>query len=276
MKTERRHDLETNELAVKLNDGIDYIKPHMNKVLIGLAVVVGLMAINSIIRSESVVKQERAWDEFAKAKSATDQERLAMQQLAFSEDYVGTKMQEWAQLSYADHQVLIASQYYFRDREGSLERLKSVKGLYEGLSQNASDRETQDRAHYGLARVYELQNKPDLARSEYALVQGTMQPLASERAEKLMDDSVKADVEWLAKAEFPKFNPNAGLGERPDFDVDIPNASSNKSSQDSSSLNDLLKNFEIDTSDEDRYQEDSEEESDSEVTSDEDGETKEE
>ena len=182
---------------------------------------------------------------------------MNMQKLALAEEYVGTQMQEWAQITWADRQVLLASRSYLLDRKAALDRLRGVIGIYDGLSKNASDPEIRDRCHFGLGRVYELQNKVEEAQRHYAMVQGALSPIANQRSQQLLSEAVKEDCHWLATAELPKRDLTGGQGasgERPSFEASLPGASSNGSTSEETSLEQMLKDFQIDDAEEDRYE----------------------
>ena len=260
MKTERRHDLETNSLALKMTQWIETIKPHINKLLGAVAVIVGLMAINSIWNSKSAANEQNAWDAFAQARTSTDPELMSVQKLAESEEFAGTRMREWAQIVWADRQVLLSARTYLFDRKAALSRLRGVIGIYDGLTTSASDPELRDRAHFGLGRVYELQNKVNLAQQQFAKVQGDLGPIASQRAEQLQSGGVKDDCEWLATAELPKRDLTGGQGasgQKPSFNATIPKTSATDSAAEQVGLEDLLENFSGDEKVEDRYEEES-------------------
>lgn len=263
MKTERRHDLETNDLAVRITDGIEKLKPYSGH-LVGVALaLVALMVAGSWWNSYSNSKQKEAWDAFSVAYDTTDPELVSLRRVADQSEYAGTAMQEWAYITWADRQVLLASSSYLIDREAALDRLRQVEGVYEQLMSGAVDPQIQNRARFGLARVYEMQNKLDEARRNYSLVQGDLQPIASERAMQLESAEVQEACNWLASAELPKRDLTGAAGtpgERPNFEADLPTATPDASAPDMRSLEEILGAAGEDAAGEDRYStEDSEE-----------------
>lgn len=255
MKTERRHDLETNSLASKLNEWIETLKPHLSLIFVAIAVILAISAFGSMLTSSSSAKEQAAWDAYAQAQSAPDPEKQSLQELATSEDYIGTKMQEWAQLTWADHQLLLSSRSFLFDREASLRRLRNVIGIYNQLVSNASDAEIKDRAHFGRARVYELQNKLDKALTEYKSVVGDLSPIAEQRAKELESDTVKANCDWLATVDLPKPSQQTSQSsdKKPTFDAALPEASDQQSGELETGLTDMLKTLGDESTPEDRY-----------------------
>ena len=256
MKTERRHDLETNSLAIKLANWIESIKPYTNTLLGVAAALVAVTAISSMMNSRSAATEESAWAAYAEAKNSSDPELENLRKLTESEEFAGTRMQEWAHLTWADRQVLVAARIYLRDRGAAEDRLRGARGIYETFAADARDEQIRDRSHFGLGRVFEMLNQVDEAQREYALVRGDLQPIASQRAELLQADGAKETCNWLASAELPKPDITGGKGasgERPGFDVSLPSANSTTSAEES--VPSVLQGFEISDSAEDSRKE---------------------
>ncbi|MEO2046043.1 MAG: hypothetical protein ABGX16_05660 [Pirellulales bacterium] len=248
MKSEHRHDLETNWLAHHLAVWIEQLKPHTTKLLLAAGVVTGLLVVVSISSSVDASKSKAAWEAYALAVNSTDPELMQLQQVA--EEFPDTTMQEWAYATWADRQLMIASSRYLIDREAARERLRKVQGKYEFIV-NSGDPQIRDRAHFGLARVYEMLDQLDKAKNEYALVQGDLFKLAEERTDQLKSDAVQQSCKWLATVELPSRNtlngtslPGAGLstqglpGKRPPFEAFSPSIGSDGLSQ--KSIEELL------------------------------------
>jgi hypothetical protein len=256
MKTERRHDLETNSLAIKLANWIESIKPYTNTLLGVAAALVAVTAISSMMNSRSAATEESAWAAYAEAKNSSDPELENLRKLTESEEFAGTRMQEWAHLTWADRQVLVASRIYLRDRGAAKDRLRGARGIYETFAAGARDEQIRDRSHFGLGRVFEMLNRVDEAQREYALVQGDLQPIASHRAELLQADGAKETCSWLATAELPKPDITGGKGasgERPGFDVSLPSANSTTPAEES--VPSVLQGFTIGDSEKDSRKE---------------------
>jgi len=256
MKTERRHNLETNELAHRIAVWIEKIKPYSAQLFGAAVVLLGLAVASSLWNSHSASRQEAAWDAYALNIDTPDPELLSLHRVAGEDQYANTPMQEWAYVAWADRQVLWSAQTYLVDREASKDRLRRVAGIYDELASAASDRQIQNRARFGLARVYEMQNRLDEARRQYELVQGDLASLASERAKQLDSPEVQAVCAWLNTAELPKRNATDGPGtpgSRPNFEAPLPSASSGNSTPGTRTLEDILGELSEDSPDDDRY-----------------------
>ena len=225
MKSEHRHELQTNELSARLAHWIDRIKPFTGPIVTGAVLLALVYAGLSVWDAQKETQEQAAWDAFALASDTSDPELKGLYRIAEDEQYAGTKMQEWAYVAWADRQVLNAMTSYLYDRKMTGDRLKNVSGIYESLSSGAADPQVRNRARFGLGRVYELQNKLDEASKQYQTVRGDLQLQASERAKQLESEGVREACAWLATAELPKRDLTGGQGasgERPEFGATLP------------------------------------------------------
>lgn len=265
MKSERRHDLETNELAVRMKDAIEKAKPFLLQLLGGVAIIALLFAMWSAWGSSSSVTEQQAWDKFILASYTSDPEMLEMKRLADNSEYSGTKVPEWAYLMWCDRQLLLASQTYLVDRSATTSRLKQIQGIYEGLVSGASVSQIRDRARYGLAQVYEMQAKLNEAEQNYVEVKGDLVSLATQRVDQLKVEEVEETWKWLATAELPKrkaLESNTSTsGNRPSFEAEVPRSITSPTDvQDTRSLEDILTGSASGGNDDNRYDPPAEEE----------------
>jgi len=229
MKTKQRQYLETNELARWAAARIEKIKPYSTLLVSGVIVLLGAVVVGSMWSSVSESQQEAAWDAYALAVNTSDMEMIDMQRVATDDAHHGTVMQEWAFAIWADRQLALASQAYLIDRTVTEERLRRVVSVYEQLAESAGDEQLRNRARYGLAQVYELQNRLDDARRQYDLVQGDLEPIARVRADHMLAPDVQEAYDWLATAELPRStlqDAPGTPGSRPPFEAELPDASS--------------------------------------------------
>jgi len=256
MKSEHRHQLETNVLSAKLARSIDNLKPFTGQIVTGFVLLAALYLGLSVWDSQTAQREQAAWEAFALATDTSDPELKGLQRVAGDVQYEGTKMQEWAYVGWCDRQVLNAMQTFLIDREITDDRLRSVSGIYENLAASAGDPQVKNRARFGLGRVYELQNKLDEAREQYLQVRGDLQPQASERATQLESEDVRETCQWLASAELPKRDLTGGQGasgQRPDFKAGLPVADGEGDTINAKSLEELLGDFRDEVDSEKRY-----------------------
>ena len=250
MKSKKRHDLETNELARHAAVWIEKIKPYSAQLLGAAVVLAGIAVLGSTWSSVSQSQQEEAWNAYALAINANDLEMFNLQRVASDEVHEGTSMQEWALVTWADRQLTIATKTYFTDRESTSERLNRIASIYERLAENAGDEQILGRARYGLGRTYEMQNRLEDARQQFDLVRGDFEALARDRADFLFTPEAQEDYQWLSTVDLPKFPVQGATGSRPEFEAELPSTG-----LDARSLEEIL-GLSPDNQPQDRYQAD--------------------
>jgi predicted negative regulator of RcsB-dependent stress response len=262
MKSEHRHDLETNLLAKKLATWIEALRPY-GSAAFGTALVIAIGVIGfSYFSGSSSARQGQAWSSYNQAIEGwiPDLEKLRLS----AEEHAGTTMQRWADMTWADGHVWMAARDYIHNRAAALEALNRASGTYRNLIEESNDERLQSRAHFGLARVYELRGELDKAKEEYLAVRGGFEQLAKSRAEALDDPETKDASAWLATAQAPRRSTPTGPGtpgQRPDFSVgglDIPSQGDAGAEDAPASVDDLFRGFELPDVPEDRYEADGE------------------
>ena len=221
MKTERRHDLETNYLARKLAAGIECIKPYSS---VTTVVVVGLIAVVGgwfFLRSQATGREAAAWNEYflATVNASTDPAKLR----ETAQHHNGSSVAYWANLALADSQLLAGTEALFSDKTLAKKSLNDALATYRKVveSSGAAD-PIRERARFGMARSFEAMGDIDKAREHYLTVRGTFASLSKARAEALDRPSSRRFYDWFANAQ-PPAPPMTGLpgipGQRPLFDV---------------------------------------------------------
>lgn len=212
MKSQHRHELETNWLAKRLNVMIERGRPYASTVL-GIAVAILLvMVVWSIVAGSSSARQSEAWNEFNQAvvEPQPDVERLR----ALAEEHPNTKIQQLADVTWADSQVWLAAHNYLYDRRGAMDALEKASSRYQSVIDTSKDARVLNRARLGMARVHEIRGELDKAREEYLKVTGGIARYAEEQAKRLATPESKETYAWLAKAEATRPRSTPGLGGR--------------------------------------------------------------
>ncbi|MCI0334310.1 MAG: hypothetical protein L0228_13910 [Planctomycetes bacterium] len=229
MKSAHRHELQTNALAQRLDVLIQRLRPYVSTVAGVVLAIAVLMLIWSYVSRSSATRHGAAWNAFNQAVGSAPPNLEELHRSA--QEYPGTKMQEMADITWADGQVFMASENYIYNRRASKEALDRATSAYQGILQTSSDKRLLNRSHLGLARVYEMRNELEKARDEYAKVGGGYVEFAKQQAERLAKPEAAETYAWLGKAEPPRLLPPTGPGtpgRRPAFsagDLSLPNAS---------------------------------------------------
>ena len=231
MKTERRHELETNTLADTLATFIERAKPY-SKAIVG--VIVALVAVIAIIQIQAWRARSAAsegWDRYFAARS-TGLEELA----DVAEQYRGTPAGAWARLELADLYLYQGAEGLFRDRAEANERLRRAEESFRAVLDQAEADLIRQRARFGLAKTYESLNELDKARDSYrALVDNhpdsALRAAAEQRIENLDSRSTREFYDWFASQD-PRPAFETGFESTPSFDLDaLPDAPDDQSSE---------------------------------------------
>jgi hypothetical protein len=261
MKSQHRHELETNALAKRLGVVVERLRPYAPAVLGIVAIaLVGMIAL-TYINGASAARQSETWNAYNQAVEGLIPNLDRLKQAA--EENAGTPAQLWANAAWADGQLWMACRAYVQNRPAAIEAANRARTVYESLLQSTTDEQLINRARFGLGRVYELRNEPDKASEHYLAVRGGFEDVAKTRAEKLADAKSKDTYEWLATAQAPRRAAPAGSGtpgQRPDFsagDLEMPNPDKGIPAESApANGEDLLKSFLPDDAKDtkDRYQ----------------------
>jgi predicted negative regulator of RcsB-dependent stress response len=246
MKSEHRHELETNWLAHHTAIWLERIQPYNSLIVGALLTILILMFAYSYFGGETSARQSAAWNSYNEAVEggAPDIDRLRES----AEEFPDSPMQQLADITWADGQLFLASRFYFANRAASNDAMSRASGAYLGLLRQSEDERVKSRAHFGLARIYELQNQLDKAKEEYKLVTGGFAAVAENRIKELDKPDTKETYAWLATAEGPRATAPIGPGipgQQPQFapgELDLP-AAKTPAEEKPISVDDLFEGF---------------------------------
>jgi predicted negative regulator of RcsB-dependent stress response len=226
MKTERRHELQTNALADALGHTVDTVKPYSQIIVGAVLAVVVIVGVVKFLTLRSQSEQVDAWNTYLRATSAnTAQSSEDLTRLI--QQYPETSAAQWAHLSLADQALSDGIGQLFQDRAEGRDKLRKAQEHYQSVQQQASDPLLLQRATLGLARVYESQVELDKAQQEYKRLlkdwpNGAYTVAAKQRLDDLDQKSTREFYDWFATNE-PKSTGSLGEpGSRPSFDLDDP------------------------------------------------------
>jgi hypothetical protein len=212
MKTERRHELQTNTLADWTGQHIEQMRPHGKKVL-GAAILGAAIIITAVVLvSDRQDAKQLAWNDFYLAFALRDREALAK----VSQNHPGTKVALWAQKSQADLDLSSGLTALYTNRDEAYRLLGEARQSYgDVVDRAAGDDQLLVPALLGLAQVNEATNNLDKARDYYQkLVQqyaGTSEAeQAASRLEALKDPEEQQFYAW-----FDRQKPSLGSSSLP-------------------------------------------------------------
>ncbi|HEX3727759.1 MAG TPA: hypothetical protein VHV08_16015 [Pirellulales bacterium] len=226
MKTERRHELQTNQLADSLARLIESAKPYSRAGLALLVAIVVVVFAWFFMAHQSNSRVAQGWDEYFAALEPSN--RDAREQLNdISVRYAGTPVAEWARLVLADLQLDNGTNQLLVQKKDARDELRQAAEKYRGVLLEARLPAVRQQATFGLARAHEALGTPDSleeARKEYRSI-GQQWPdcayaaAGESRANDLDQASTKNFYDWLAKYEPPApLTKEPGIpGARPEF-----------------------------------------------------------
>lgn len=238
MKTERRHELQTNELAIWLNKWIEQIKPYSKGILGALIVVVVAFVAVYLVNERNEKSRSLAWTAYFNAFESGDSE--AFQQVGTS--YPGTGAALWALQSAGDAALAAGAGQLFRDRDAANEELESARDAYQQVVKQVDETDLsaearqmlKQRALFGLGQALESLGDFTDAEAQYQAIldefpDAVAAGLAKDRLDALKQQSTRDWYAWLAQqkpAESPITTPGLfdNLPELPDNpDLNLPN-----------------------------------------------------
>jgi hypothetical protein len=211
MKTERRHELQTNELADWLGTWMQKLAPYSRAITAGVIAVAALVAFSIYLQSQSVERQRAGWNNFFQAINSNESGELE----AVANQFSGAPVSVWSRLLLADTELGRGIEMMFSDRAAGKERLRNARQSYLTASTEASDPMLRERAIFGLARANEaLGEREDLdqALANYQRLvdewpEGVFAEEARQRIEELNKESTREFLDWFAQQ-----SPSPGRG----------------------------------------------------------------
>ena len=150
MKSERRHELEHNELADRLAKGIEAVKPYQNLILGIVVLLVVAGGVYFWLRRASASQTDEAWDLYGKALS--DSRALAAGDFSRLNDVIekypktrGTSPPSRA----ADFHLDIGCNLLFQSKAYASQELYKARELYEKVRQESRNDALLEQATFG-------------------------------------------------------------------------------------------------------------------------------
>ncbi len=225
MKSQKRHELQTNELADHLGRYMQAIKPHQNLVLFGVVAVVVIVGGVVWMNNQRIAKASASWSDYFVAMS--EQRPDALEDVA--QFHEGSSAAWWALQSAGDYKLTSGAQKMFENRDEAKTDLKDAEKHFKDVEQGAtSNPELVRRARFGLARVYETMCEIPKATDYYKQVaqaapDSAIGKLAESRYNELTEESVEKWYNWFARQEPAPPAPAGGAGLEPLGDLeDLP------------------------------------------------------
>lgn len=209
MKSQHRHELQTNELGKVADKVVDsmggFFETYGNRLLIGFCVlaVAASAVIYKVRRDHS--SEAVAWRDLAKARNAEDF-------VGISESHPGTSAARWARVHEGEARLNEGVQLLFTNVESGTKELKLSREALQGVvDQKGAPGEIRERALFALARCLEAMSdgsESEAVKTYQALLREFPATIykkdAEDRIEALNSGSGQEFYAWFAKYDRPK------------------------------------------------------------------------
>jgi len=161
MKSKRRHELQTNELADWLGRQAKQVGPYTKYIVGGVLAAVGLWIIVTIIVGRGQAQKEGEMAALFEAFDAKPLNRIKELERVATEN-PDSVAGDWARLVEADLKLIDGAQQLFSANKSlARDKISGVVKVYESLEQKAAAEFIRVRAAYQLALAYESLSRVD-------------------------------------------------------------------------------------------------------------------
>lgn len=203
MKTQRRHELQTNELADYLGRHIQQIRPHAKALSIGAVALVAMILGYLYFASQHASQSGSGWSDYFTAFGDRSADRLE----EAATRHAGTTAGLWARQAAGDIKLASGAGLLYTDRKEADKNLKQAEQHFKAVEKEAGGATMLvERARFGLAQVYESLCDVKKAREYYQKVananpNSALGKAAQRRFDHLGEDSVKRWYAWFERQE---------------------------------------------------------------------------
>jgi len=233
MKTERRHELQTNLLADHIGKYIQQVKPYSRHITTGILLLLAVVMAGLYFSNKWASERGAGWSDYLKTLAASDP--VALEEVA--EMHAGSTAALWARQSAGEvkvakatigHPPMIEPGQLFTDRKGAVKTLEEAKEHFLAVAEDrASSPQLVERARFGLAQVYECLSDTVNAQKYYDEIvnsspDSALSKLAKRRSERLSEGSVQGWYNWFGRQDpAPSTVPPDGSGKFPNVSDDL-------------------------------------------------------
>ena len=233
-KTERRHELQQNDLAVYLERANKRIEPYSKQILVGILLVLAVGVAYSFYNSERAAEASMATMELIQNTNVPSQDSEALSNI--NTNYIETSAGKLAKLYEGMALVSQGNQDIYTERAAAEESLEKGIQVLTDTANSTDDTLIESRAHLGVALANVTLGNNEAAIAAYKQVieaneSEAMVDNAKSRIESLSNPSTQEFANWFKTADFtpaalpnldPALPPASDLPEMPDFDLNLP------------------------------------------------------
>jgi hypothetical protein len=223
MKSERRHELQHNELAQWLIKSIEAVKPYQNLILV--LVVAGVVGLGSYRwwSWNTSTQSARAWDEVNTGLAAAISGGGLDNLMRVAETFHDTSAGRTAAVLSADLYLDGGCNQLFVSKAPAQQDLSKAMALYEPEIKPDLPPELVQRATFGLARAKESKGDLPAAEEDYReIVRKWPNGAYSKSAQQRLDDLARPETKRMYD-DFAHFDPKPAFSKEPGLPGDLPN-----------------------------------------------------
>ena len=224
MKTQRRHELQTNQLADRIGVYMQKVRPFQKQILYGVATVAVLGGAVLYLSNQQQAKAGASWEDYFGAMVEQQPEAL----IEVARLHGGSTAALWARQAAGDMKLSTGAMLLFRDRNEARKNLKDAEKEFLAVEQDGARYPMLlQRARYGLAQVYESLCEVEKARDYYKKVasaepDSALGQLAQRRHDQIAGRDPERWFAWFEKqVPKPPAGPMPAPGQGPNVPADL-------------------------------------------------------
>ena len=226
MKTDRRHELQTNVLADWIGKHLQQSQGYAKTILAVILLVAAAATAGMFLVKDQAARAQASWNQFFQAFSERDPDALE----AVASANQGTTASVWAHLAEADLKLAEGIGDLYTNRENAKRNLAQAEQNYLAVERVTNEQILRERAWFGLGQTYESLAEIDKAQQFYGKLVSSAPTSALGREAKrrfdALDDAATAKwYNWFANQTprppaMPDMSGDLGL---PNFPSDLGN-----------------------------------------------------
>ena len=233
-KTERRHELQQNDLAAYLEQANKRIEPYSKQILVGILLLLAAIVAYSFYNSEQDAESSLATMELIQNTNVPSQDSAALGDI--NTKYIEPSAGKLAKLYEGMALVSQGNQEIYTDRDLAAESLNSGIEVLTAAANKTDDDLIKSRAHLGVALAnVTLGNNAEAIKAYKQVIAASeseeMVKNATNRIASLKSTSSEEFATWFKTADFkapvtpnldPSLPPGSGIPGIPDLNLDLP------------------------------------------------------
>lgn len=199
MKTDRRHELQTNVLADWIGKHMQQSQGYSKTILAVILLVAAAVIAGTFLAKDQAARSQASWNQFFQAFGERDPDALGIVAAANQ----GTPASVWAHLAEADLKLAEGIGDLYTNRDNAKKNLTEAEANYRAVDSAATEKILRERAWFGLGQTYESLAEVDKAKEFYGKVVSSsptsgLAKEAQRRVDMLNDPSTAKWYNWFA------------------------------------------------------------------------------